>query len=188
MKKLLNVYAILLSALFGQVEEASAQDYLNLEFAFSAGVGNVRVDNSILDANYERTYAAKIGYGYTFPNRFSVGALAMYDYFSESGFLIFGPEIRYVLAKSGDFKPFVSGVLGYGSNLGNKDRSGGLFYYPSLGTTIRLNEHGNLLLSIGLKHQRFSEEEKVMLTEGTTETLTNDYKLNFLTLSVGVQF
>jgi len=188
MKKIFLLIVFFPSALFGQANENLIQDYLNLEFAFSAGVGNVRVDNSILDANYERTYAAKIGYGFTLPSRLSVGALAMYDYYSESGFLVMGPEVRYTLAKSGDFKPYVSAVGGYGVNLGDESRSGGIFYYPSLGTAIKLNEKQNLLFSIGLKHQSFSEEIQASPTDEPSQVLENDYKLNFLTISAGVQF
>ncbi|MGB6036059.1 MAG: hypothetical protein WBG42_07310, partial [Cryomorphaceae bacterium] len=62
----------------------------SLEFCFGAGVGNVRIDNSILDANYERTYGLKFLSAYKFDSDLSVGASAMYDYFSDSGFLLLG--------------------------------------------------------------------------------------------------
>jgi len=111
MKKIFLLIVFFPSALFGQANENLIQDYLNLEFAFSAGVGNVRVDNSILDANYERTYAAKIGYGFTLPSRLSVGALAMYDYYSES-VLITCISMLFAIAIAYGLLPYFNQVVG----------------------------------------------------------------------------
>jgi hypothetical protein len=193
MKK--SIIGLLLSILFlngyGQEEEKENKVYVNAELVFSAGVGNVRIDNSILDANYERTYAAKLVAGKEILHRLSAGGMIMYDYYSESGFLLVGSDLRYALANSGDFGVFFSAAGGYGFVLGDDDRSGGLFLYPSIGTTVALRENYALLFSLGYKRQYFKDVtgfETLAAGETIFVETENDYSIGFLSFSVGVQF
>ena len=192
MKK--TLIGLLLSVLtvngFGQ-EEENKNLFINAELVFSLGVGNVRLDNSILDANYERTYAAKAVVGSEIVDRLHAGGMIMYDYYSESGFLMIGPDVRYSLANSGDFGVFFSAAGGYGFVTGGDDRSGGLFLYPSIVTTIDLQKEYALLFSLGYKRQYFEDVtsfETIEAGETVVVETENDYSLGFLSLSVGMQF
>jgi hypothetical protein len=176
---------------YGQEAEKDKTVFVNVEFVFSTGVGNVRVDNSILDANYERTYAAKVVVGKIILPRLALGGMFMYDYYSDSGFLMVGPDIRYTLAHSRDFGVFVSGAGGYGFVAGDSDRRGGLFLYPSIGTTVSVKQSYSLLFSLGYKRQYFEDMtsfETIEAGETVVSKIQNNYSLGFLSFSVGLQF
>jgi len=164
--------------------------FYTAEFCFGAGVGNVQIDNSVLDANYERTYGLKFLSAYEFSSGLAVGATAIYDYYSDSGFLLLGPDVRY-FTSAADFSPFVSANFGYAISIGNENRVGGFYYYPSAGVKIDIDREVDLLLSLGYKRQRFTENFDIILTENGQERIVNksgDYDLGFLTISVGVLF
>ena len=160
------------------------------EFCFGTGVGNVRIDNSILDANYERTYGLKFLATYKFVSNLAVGGTAIYDYYSDSGFLLLGPDVRY-FTSSADFSPFVSANLGYAISVGDDNRSGGFYYYPSAGVKIDIDRKVDLLLSLGYKRQRFSEENvDIVDIDGleTTVQKKDDFSVGFLVISAGIMF
>jgi|GEM_PF-4950857 len=194
MKNILFILPILLLPLLSSsqdLKDASDPGVIySFEFAFGAGVGNVRIDNSILDANYERTYGLKFLSAYRFDSDLSVGASAMYDYFSDSGFLLLGGDIRY-FTNSADFSPFISANLGYGISIGNQNRDGGFYYYPSAGVRIDIDKGMEVLLSLGYKRQYFVEYSDITLSENgemTTIEKTDNYNLGFLSISAGVMF
>lgn len=194
MKKALTLILFFLFPYFSWSQEPEANSdpgmFYSTEFCFGAGVGNVRIDNSILDANYERTYGLKLLSAYKFASGLSFGATAMYDYYSDSGFLLLGPDVRY-FTSSADFSPFVSANLGYGISIGNESRDGGFYYYPSAGVKIDIDKEMDILFSIGYKRQYFIEYSDVTLSENEKErtiSKTDDYNLGFLTLSAGLMF
>jgi hypothetical protein len=176
---------------YGQETELDKKFFVNAELTFSVGVGNVRINNTILDANYERTYGAKVIVGREWIPRLSAGGMAMYDYYSESGFLLLGPDVRYSLAQSGDFEVFVSAAGGYGIVLGDTKRGGGLFYYPSLAVAMSRNEAYALVLSVGYKRQYFEDTIRFETLEAGQTVYSeqeNDYSLGFMAFSLGFQF
>jgi hypothetical protein len=172
------------------IDDSNKGMMYSAEFCFGAGVGNVRIDNSILDANYERTYGLKFWAAYKFVSNLAVGGTAIYDYYSDSGFLLLGPDVRY-FTSSADFSPFVSANLGYALSIDDENRSGGFYYYPSAGVKIDIDRDVDLLLSLGFKEQFFSEEStEIIDIDGLQTTIqkTDDYQVGFLVISAGVVF
>ena len=162
----------------------------NSELCVGTGVGNVRVDNSILDANYEVTVGAKLMAAYRFPSHLTIGGMVYYDSYSDGSFLLFGGDVRYFLSTH-ELSPFLSLNGGYGAALNNPNREGGLFYYPSLGIRVAINGPYAVLFSLGYKNQGFTEfRETEVVVDGVESTVerADDYRVGFLNISIGIIF
>lgn len=194
MKRILPVIFLISSITIAYAQDhqgdVDAGVIFNSELCVGTGVGNVRIDNSILDANYEVTVGAKLMAAYRFPSHLTIGGMVYYDSYSDGSFLLFGADVRYFLSTH-ELSPFLSLNGGYGAALNNPNREGGLYYYPSLGIRVAINEPYAVLFSLGYKNQSFTEyRETQAVVDGVESTVerADDYRVGFLNISIGIIF
>jgi hypothetical protein len=193
MSKISPRLIILISAFSFLISAAHSQNnlYVNTEFAYSAGLGNLRVEDGIIAANSSRSFAGKVALGHRFARGIGLGGLLMLDFYEDVNYLMLGPEIRFQIGKSGDFIPFVSGSAGYSVEISQTDREGGFFYYPSAGLLISLRGEQQLVLSAGYKRQFYTDVGTFdLIIDGQSVMMENEraYNYGFLTFSVGISF